>query len=417
GSLFSHMLGFVNGEPRAYYGVEENYDDYLRAVDPPFFRSNLGVQVAYSRLPEAWQSVLPSSTGQDIVLTVDRRVQSLVSKVLAEAIGTYQAQSGTIIVMEPSTGAILAMVSLPSYDPNRYGVTNDTVLADPAVSRQYEPGSVFKIVTMSAGIDAGLITADTVLTDSLKMEVGGQTIQNSDKRSHGQVDIRETLVRSLNIPTAQVALQLQESLFYQYVKRFGFGQKTEVDLANESPGTVKVPGDLLWSKSDLATNAFGQGLAVTPLQMATATAVIANGGMLVRPHVVDARVFRGRVLKPDTDPVRRVLKPETASQMTDLMISVVEQGAPGAYVRGYTVAGKTGTAQIAVEGGYSPTDTIHSFVGFAPAWSPKFVILVKLDKPKANSWAVNTAAPTFGKLARELLRTMHVPPEQIANQP
>lgn len=417
GSLAAHMLGFVNGEPKAYYGVEQYYDNYLRKLDSAFFRSYDENLVFYNQLPAGWRETLPSSVGQDLVLTIDRRLQYLTERALSEAIGRYQAESGTIIVMDPDSGAILAMASLPAYDPNQYGGTNALVLADPAISKQYEPGSVFKIITMAAGIDAGLITPDTVLTDTLSIEVGDREIYNSVRRSYGPVTIRQALVLSLNIPTAKVALQLEETRFYQYIRRFGFGQLTEVDLANEGPGSVKTPGDSLWSRSDLATNAFGQGLAVTPMQMATATCVIANGGMLVRPHVVDSMVFRGRLVPPDTTPVRRVIQPEAAAAVADMMVSVVEEGSTTAQVPGYTVAGKTGTAQVAIQGGYHPTATIHSFVGFVPAEDPAFVALVKLDVPKAYPWADGTAAPTFARLAADLLRVLRIAPEQIAKRP
>lgn len=417
GSLAAHLLGFVNGEPRAYYGIEERYDGYLRSMSSSFFSSYQENQTFYQQLPAGWRETLPSRVGQDLVLTIDRRVQYITERVLSEAIGQYEAKSGTIIVMNPRTGAILAMASLPAYDPNQYGATNTQVLADPAISRQYEPGSVFKIVTMAAGIDAGVITPDTVLTDTLSIEVGDRQIYNSVRRSYGPVTIRQALVLSLNIPTAKVALELEEARFYQYIQRFGFGQLTEIDLANEGPGAVKAPGDTLWSRSDLATNAFGQGLAVTPLQMATATCVIANGGMLVRPHVVDTMVFRGRLAQPDTAPVRRVIKPAAAEAVADMMISVVEEGSSAARVPGFTVAGKTGTAQVAIQGGYHPTATIHSFVGFVPAEEPAFVALVKLDEPSAYPWADGTAAPTFARLASQLLPVLRVAPEGIANRP
>jgi cell division protein FtsI/penicillin-binding protein 2 len=306
------------------------------------------------------------------------------------------------------------MANLPAYDANQFGLTNADLLLNPAVAKQYEPGSVFKIITFASGIDAGVIEPDTVMTDTFSIEIGDRQIYNSAQRTYGKVTVEEALVRSLNIPTAEIALKLEESRFYQYVRRFGFGELTEVDLANESPGTVKVPGNPLWSRSDLATNSFGQGLAVTPLQMAVATAIIANGGLQVRPHVVDAMVFKGKVVHPVTDPVRRVIGAEAARQVADMMVSVVEQGSPAARVAGYTVAGKTGTAQVAIEGGYSLTETIHSFVGFLPVEDPQFVVLVKLDVPKTHPWADSTAAPTFARLAGELLRIWHIPPPQVA---
>lgn len=416
-SLGAHLVGFVNDEPRAYYGVEQYYEDYLRMVEAPFFRAEASTLAAYQQLAPALQNVLPSPVGQDLILTVDRRIQYMLHRELAEALGEYGAESGTIIVMNPHTGAILGMVSLPTYDPNRYAQAKPEVLADPAISKQYEPGSVFKIVTVASGLDAGVITPSTTFTDTESLEVGGRTIFNWDRLGRGSLTVREALVASRNIPMARVALELGSSVFYQYVRRFGFGQLTEVDLANEGPGTVKVPGDPLWSSSDLATNAFGQGLAVTPLQMATATAVIANGGLLVRPHVVDSMMFRGRMISPDKTPVRRVIQPETASTLKDMMVDVVEEGATAARVLDYAVAGKTGTAQVPIQGGYHPTQTIASFVGFAPADDPQFVVLVKLDKPKTFSWAVNTAAPTFSEVVNELVYLLNVPPTRTASRP
>lgn len=419
GSLASHLLGFVNSEPQAYYGVEEKYDNYLRSLSDSFFASDPQHQAFYTSLPAAWQQTMPSNVAQDLVLTIDRRIQVITEQVLLGAIVTYQAKGGTIIVMNPYTGAIMAMASYPNYDPNRFGKADIETLADPAISKQYEPGSVFKIVTMAAGIDAGLITPESTLNDSPSIEVGDRTIYNSEQRTYGLVTARQALILSLNIPTAEVALQLTESRFYQYVQRFGFGQLTEVDLANEGPGSVKTPGDAIWSRSDLATNAFGQGIAVTPLQMATATCVIANGGVLIKPHIVDSMVFRGRLIHPDTEPVRRVIKTSTAKAVTDMMTSVVadDMGTPAAQVPGYTVAGKTGTAQIATEYGYHPTDTIHSFVGFVPAEKPAFVALIKLDVPRAYAWADGTAAPTFAQLAKQILPLIGVPPQETASLP
>ncbi|MCS6845416.1 MAG: penicillin-binding protein 2 [Caldilineales bacterium] len=417
GPLTAHLIGFVNEMPQAYYGVEEKYTEYLRRAGDPFFQSSPSARQAYDRLPPAWRRFLPSAVGQDLVLTVDRRVQYATEQALGEAIGRYGATSGTAIVMDPYTGWILAMVSLPSYDPNRYNTTNTAVLADPAISVPYEPGSVLKVVTMAAGIDAGLITPDTIITDTQTLEFGGRIIQNWDRSGLGPITVRQALIRSRNVPTAQVAIGLGESLFYQYLSRFGFGQLTEVDLANEVPGTLKRPGDPQWSRSDLATNSFGQGLAATPLQVVTAVASIANGGQLVRPRVVQAMVYRGQVIEQPRTVVRRTVKPETAETVRRMMVDVVEQGTRSARVPGYTVAGKTGTAQIAIEGRYHPTQTIHSFVGFVPAENPQLVILVKLDKPRTHAWAESTAAPTFAELVRQLVYLLNIPPSQVANRP
>lgn len=418
GPLTAHLIGFVNERPQAYYGVEEKYTDYLRPANgSPFFQSAPGVQAAYNRLPWEWRRYLPSPVGQDLVLCVDRRVQYAAEQVLSDAIGRYRADSGTIVVIEPDTGCLLAMVSLPTYDPNRYSTSNPAVLADPAISRQYEPGSVIKVFTMAAGIDAGLITPDTVITDTNTLEYGDRTIQNWDRSGLGPITVREALIKSRNVPTAQVAIRLGESLFYQYLSRFGFGHLTEVDLANESPGTLKRPGDPLWSRSDLATNSFGQGMAATPLQVVAAVASIANGGQLLQPRVVRTMLYRGQVIERPRTVVRRTVKPETAAAVRAMMVDVVEQGTRSARVPGYTVAGKTGTAQIAIEGRYHPTETIHSFVGFLPAENPQLAILVKLDKPRTHAWAESTAAPTFAELARYLVYLLNIPPAPVANRP
>jgi cell division protein FtsI/penicillin-binding protein 2 len=342
-------------------------------------------------------------------------VQWIAEDELQRAMSLYKAKAGTIIVMDPMTGEVLAMANAPAFDPNEFNKAEPSALINPAVNAQYEPGSVFKIITAAAALDAGVITPTQKLTDTGSIAVGQRVILNSDRAGYGQVDMTEALARSLNVITAQWALALGQRQFYQYVERFGFGKVTEIDLAGEIYGLVKKPGMENWSPADLGTNSFGQGLAVTPIQMANATAAIANGGKLMRPHVVKARVLDGRVQMTEPTVLGVAIRPETAKELTDILVAVVEQGNQAAGVPGYRVAGKSGTAQIPTEQGYTEDDTIVTFTGFAPADDPRFVILVKLERPdpSISRWAGYTAAPTFAQVASRLFDYYSIPPDNI----
>lgn len=413
GSLAAHVLGFVNAVGQGFYGVEGFYNDLLEGEEG----------VLHGEL-DPWGEIIPIGEsrwsppreGRSLVLTIDRDVQFMVEQELAAAIERYQAQSGTVIVMDPNTGAILAMASYPAYDPNTfYEVEDERLFTDPASGDHYEPGSVFKVITLAAGLDAGLITPDTPFFDSGSIEVGGRVIQNWDRRGHGNVTVTDVLVLSLNTGAAHVSTSLGAEQFYTYVRRFGFGLRTDVELAGEVPGTVRVPGDPEWHESDLGTNAFGQGLAVTPLQMITAVSAVANHGLLPRPYVVAQIIDQERVIS--TRPyLQQAISPEAAQQMTEMMVAVVEQGAKLAAVPGYRIAGKTGTAQMPIPGGYDPNSTIASFVGFAPADDPQFIVLVKIVKPQTSPWGSEVAAPVFKRIAEQLFLMMNIPPDNVRQQ-
>ena len=363
--------------------------------------------------------VVFADSGSELVLTVDRNIQAMAEEELARSVAEYQAEGGTIIVMDPRTFGILAMASLPDYDPGKYYDFVDRSpppFEDPAISYQYEPGSVFKIVTVAAALDSGTATPDTVYYDGGEIEVGGQVIMNASRRAYGNQTITQALVESLNVGMAWLSTKMGADTFYQYVWGFGFGQPTGVDLEGEVPGQVWLPGDYEhWHDSNLGTNSFGQGLAVTPLQMATAVATVANDGTRLRPHIVarrtdpDGTVF---VSRPVTE--GQPISAETARQLTEMMVQVVEEGAEKAKVDGYRVAGKTGTAQIPIPGGYDKESTIASFAGFGPVDDPQFVILIKLDRPKTSAWAIDTAAPAFSRLASRLFVALGIPPEDAA---
>jgi cell division protein FtsI (penicillin-binding protein 3) len=408
--LAAHVLGFVNLLCDGGYGLEGYHDSLLKGTGAiPEGR----VYHRGEAMPFAFHQLALPQDGTHLVLTLDRNIQYLVEKELAKAVHDYQADSGTIIVMDPKTGAILAMANYPSYDPNRFYEVPMELYMNPAVSHQYEPGSVFKILTMAAGLDAGVITRDSTFYDSGAMEVGGIIIQNPDRRAHGLVTMTDILAYSLNVGIAYVSTSLGEETFYAYLKRFGCGDHTGIDLEGEVAGTVKEPGSEDWYRSDLGTNSFGQGVAVTPLQMITAVAAVANRGSLMKPHVVERIVDDRGVFVTQPTKVRQVVSTQTAEQLTDMLVEAVERGAEMAAVPGYDIAGKTGTAQIPVGDHYDPELTIASFVGYAPADDPRFITLVKIDKPRLDPWGAEVAAPVFKTIAERLFVLMDIPPDSI----
>jgi cell division protein FtsI/penicillin-binding protein 2 len=416
GRFASHLLGFCNVEDKCFYGVEAFYDPMLRPpeVEPEDEIGPIDEEVLWAGPP-----VVFPDTGAELVLTIDRNIQVLAEQELARSVAEYQAEGGTIIVMDPRTFGILAMASLPDYDPGRYYDYFDRSpppFEDPAISQQYEPGSVFKIVTVAAALDSGLVTPDTVYYDGGEIEVGGQVIKNASRRAYGNQTITDALVESLNVGMAWLSTRMGPDTFYRYVWDFGFGQSTGIDLAGEVPGQVWQPSDYeYWHDSNLGTNSFGQGLAVTPLQMVTAVATVANDGTRLRPHIVARRTTPdGTVYVSQPVVEGQPISPETARLLTEMMGQVVEEGAEEARVDGYRVAGKTGTAQIPIPGGYDREGTIASFAGFGPVDDPQFVILIKLDRPKTSAWAVDTAAPAFSRLASRLFAVMGIPPEGAA---
>jgi cell division protein FtsI/penicillin-binding protein 2 len=414
GQLASHLLGFVRAEGLGSYGVEEYYQAYLNPRSGVGLRGKLSSDL--TTLPEPVRRFVPSMGGKDLVLTIDTGIQWIAEEELKKALDRYRASSGSIIVMEPHTGALLALANYPTYDPNQYSSETDySRFIDPAVSLLYEPGSIFKIVTMAAALDTGVITPTKVYTDNGSFVVGSRLVFNSNRIGYGRVSATDALARSLNVVTAQIAVEMGADQFYRYVERFGFTQPTEIDLADEVRGLVKQPGNPNWSLSDLGTNSFGQGLAITPMGMINATAAIANGGHLMRPYIVQARVEGDRVQWTEPTLVRPVLKAETARTLVAMMVETVRTGNEAAGVAGYRIAGKSGTAQIPGEGGYLRDQTIVSFVGFAPADDPRFVVLVKLDRPDPgiSIWATHTAAPVFAQVTRRLFDYLGIPPDEV----
>lgn len=416
--LASHLLGML-AKPgdsswlEGFYGLEGYYDNFLRQ------RGGVGIlskpDGTIGDLADDVRRYLPSPAAKDLVLTIDRTVQWIIEDELQKGLRKYRAQSGTIIVMDPATGAVLGMANWPGYDPNALARADVNAFANTAISAQYEPGSVFKVITAAAALDTGVVTATQILTDTGSISVGDRVILNSSRAAWGAVDMTAALARSLNVITAQWALLLGANNFYRYVERFGFGQVTEIDLAGEFYGLIKTPRSARWSQSDLGTNSFGQGLAVTPIQMINAVASIANGGKLMRPYVVEARVDGDTIQYTKPTVMSLTMKPETARELTRILVDVMNQGNVAAGVAGYDIAGKSGTAQIPTEAGYTEDETIVTFVGYAPADAPKFVMLVKMDRPdpSISPWANYTAAPVFAQATRRLFDYYNIPPDNI----
>lgn len=409
--LMCHVLGYVTLEGVGGNGIEGYYQQDLAGAE------------ASANVPNS--PLLPQTTviareGADLVLTIDRNVQFLVERHLQEAMVEHGAVSGEIIVMDPRTGAIVAMASMPCYSPNDLFENYETLeplLVNPLVSIQYEPGSVMKLITMAAALDSGTVTPNTTYNDTGAITVGGHTSYNWDRGAYGTVDMTTLLSKSLNVGAATIATWMGQDVFYDYFQRFNFGRPTGIDMLGESGGEMNLPGRPGFFEDYLATNSYGQGIATTPLQMTAAIAALANNGYLMQPYLVQEIHDSSGVHVHEPTVLSQVISPETAQTLTTMAVTAVNQEVPTAQVPGYTVAGKTGTAQIYEESGfYHPTDVIGSFVGWLPAEAPEIVVLVKLDRPTSAPWGSQTAAPAFAKLAKELVVLLDIPPDEIRLQ-
>ena len=405
GSLAGHVIGFVIDDgTKGAMGVEGSYNESLagRVLDQTV--SNIPFD-----LPEEAPT---EQRGQDVILTIDRDIQFWVESELFLAINDTGATRGTVIVMDPKNGDILAMASYPDFDPNNFNDIEDPdLLRNPAISDTYEPGSVMKVMTVASALEKGTISPDWVYNDQGRLELGGIVIENWDKNAYGVVDVSQILIRSLNIGATSIALEMGTDDFYSMMRSFGVGQLTGIDLFAEQNGILKVPGDSDWSESDLGTNSFGQGVSVTPLQMTTMFAAIANDGIMRQPRIVKQIITKDGIQVAQPTTIRRVISAETANIVTDMMVRTVNEGIPQAILPGYTIAGKTGTAEIPTAIGYED-DSIVTFAGFLPADDPEVVIFVKLDRPDGY-WGSQVAAPVFKRLADRLVILLEIPVDDV----
>jgi cell division protein FtsI/penicillin-binding protein 2 len=410
-SLAANVIGFVNREGRGYFGIEEKYNSVL-AGNP--------VQTLVPTDPNLAFEIPQAMNGATLVLTLNRDLQASTEKILDSALVTYGAQRGTIVVMDPRNGEILAMASTPRMNLNQfweYGNIYDKASQfNPAISMPYEPGSVMKVLTMAAALDTGTVLPQTSYLDTGAIIVGGVTIQNWDQQPWGEQNMVGCLQHSLNVCMAHVSTMMGAGNFYRYMNNFSFGHLTGIDLAGESAGRLKIPGDADWYPVDLGTNAFGQGVTTTPIQMMMAASAAANKGKMVIPHTLYAMVRDGREYRSPAQFGGSPISEQTAATLSEMLAVSLESEASLALVPGYRVAGKTGTAQIPVNGYYDSTQTNTSFIGWGPVDDPRFMIYVWLERPSASIWGSETAAPVFSEVAQQAVLLLDIPPDFVRQQ-
>ncbi len=404
--ITSHLTGFIgySGDDRVgQYGLEGYWEKTLAGE-----AGSIGA---------AGDDVREARNGDTLVLTIDRTIQHTVCKKLEAAVEKHGADSGTVIIVQPDTGAILAMCTAPGFDANHYADADIVHYANAAISSQYEPGSVVKTLTLSAGLDKKLITPDTTYEDKGSVRIGKYTIRNAENKTYGVQTMAKVLEESINTGAMYVAGLLGTNSFREYMEHFGLGEETGIELQGESKGDI----DSLHEKGDIysATASFGQGISMTPLQLVLAYAAIANEGVLMKPYLVD-EIRKANGFNEQTKPKeeRQLISADAARTMKAMLVNVVRKGhGKRAAVKGYYVGGKTGTAQIPLPDrpGYDPSRHIGTFVGMAPITKPAFVMLTKIDVPRDVQFAESSAAPLFGDIAAFLLHYYRIPPDDVGN--
>ncbi|MBI5467426.1 MAG: penicillin-binding protein 2 [Candidatus Kerfeldbacteria bacterium] len=403
------FVGYAGDEKAGRYGLEQYYNKELAGAQGFIKAQKDASGQLIATAAQAWQ---PAVDGSDLLLTIDRTIQYEACRQLDEAVQKHGADSGSVVIVQPKTGAVLAMCGAPDFNPNAYNEVADAkTFLNPSTQIPYEPGSVFKALTMAAALNEGKVTPETTYTDTGEVKIGSFTIKNSDSKAHGVQTMTQVLEESLNTGAIYAMNQIGAKTFAQYVKAFGFGQATNVDVA-ESEGNIA--GPLTHKDIYATTGSFGQGLTVTPLQLAMAYASLSNGGHLMQPYIVEqVRRPDGTTIKTEPHEIRQVISAQTSATISAMLVNVVENGhGKRAGVPGYYVAGKTGTAQIPdpKTGKYLPELTIGTFAGYAPVEDPAFVMAVQLVKPRDVQFAESSAAPLFGSLAKFLMLYFHLPP-------
>jgi cell division protein FtsI/penicillin-binding protein 2 len=408
-TLGANILGFVNREGTGMFGVEAEYNDLLAGAPQSMWMTLDPYQV--TEIPQL-------KAGADLVLTIDREIQAAAEEVLEDALDDSGADGGVILVMDPNTGEMLAIASTPRLDPNEFwnyaDVFVDSTPYNRAISQDYEPGSVFKVLTMASALDGGAVTPETEFVDTGVIQIGGITIHNWDWGAWGPQNMEGCMAHSLNVCLTWIATELGAGDFYKYLQNFGLGRVTGIDLAAEAAGRLKLPGDTDWYEADLGTNSFGQGVAVTPIQMVMAISSVANGnGEMMVPHVMRSMVRDGFQYTPTPQVVGQPISAETARILTEMLTSSLESESSDALVEGYRIAGKTGTAEVPTPTGYSTSATNASFVGWGPVGDPRFLVYVWLEKPQSSPWGSVVAAPVFHDMVERLVVLMGIPPEGV----
>lgn len=407
GPLLSHVLGFAGMDGEGLEGIERRYESQLRGEKRVVVlqRDALGRTV----FPKGLAEQSPAS-GHNLILTIDEVIQYITEKELDEAVTRTNAKSGTMIVLDPQTGALLALAVSPRFDPNAVAAIGPDRWRNRALTDAYEPGSTMKAIVAAAAIEERVMNPNTmVFAENGRMTVSNTVIHDHEKL--GWLTFAQVIQKSSNIGSAKVGMALGDQRLYRYLQAFGFGQRTEIDLPGEASGLVKPPRE--WGRRSLASISMGQEIGVTPIQMVTAIAAIANGGVLMKPYVVsEIQDAHGRTVKQILPQVkRRVVSPETARTVTAILEGVVTDGTGGkAAIPGFRVAGKTGTAQKIDPrtGRYSTTQFVGSFVGFTPADNPRLAMIVVIDEPHGEAWGGTVAAPVFRRVGEQVLNYLGV---------
>lgn len=411
---YSHILGFVgkdtNGETKGYFGVEGFYDGDLRGVDGFVVQES---SAGGSPIFFGEYSSYDALNGGNLTLTIDRVMQNISYESIKNAVEKFGAESGTIIIVNPRTGAIQALANYPTYSPANYSFhysEDANVFINKAVSSTYEPGSVIKALTMAAALDSKAVSTNTTVMDSGPEYYSGHKVDNWDGKHHGEISMAEVLQLSNNIGAAKVGFRVGSENLHKYFTNFGLNRKLGVDLEGEESGTITNPDT--WYDIDLASASFGQGISTTPLQVVMAFGAIANDGVLMKPYIVEKMVKDGRTIENKPIELNRVLSKETSETMVLLLTKAVSDGEAKYFVSDkYYVAGKTGTAQIAENGEYLADKTNATFVGFLPSYKD-FVMLVKLEKPSSSVYASETAVPVWMEVSEGIATYLSLPPDK-----
>lgn len=406
-SASAHILGFVgsnsSGRPTGYFGIEGFYNRELSGSTGVLTQEKdaFGLPILNGTFLKK-----DAVSGFSLTLTIDRTVQHIVETQLKKDVEKYGAKSGSVVIMDPKTGKVLSMAAFPNYDPGEFSKFPREYYKNPIVGDTYEPGSTFKVLVMAAGINEGLVKPDTKC-DICEgpLQVSGNTIRTWNNKYKKDSSMTEVIIHSDNTGMVYVSRKLGLDKMYDYIHDFGFSNLTGIDLQDEVSPEIR--DKKLWREIDIATASFGQGIAVTPIQMVRAVSAIANGGKLMEPHIVDSIEINNKKTAIKPKQIGSPISEDAARQTIGMMVDAVDKGESQFYkkklgVSDYKIAGKTGTAQIPVKGHYDPNKTVASFVGFAPADDPKFVMLVKFDEPTSSIFGADTAAPTFFAIAKQL---------------
>lgn len=412
-SMAAHVLGFVGkndaGEDVGYFGVEGALNDELsgKADNRLVFTDALG-----RALPGQDLTRNRLIDGRDVVLTIRRDLQNLAEAELARGIRKYGAASGEIIMVEPDTGKILALATWPKYDPYSYFVSETSIYKNPSIINTYEPGSTFKVLTVAAALDAGLISPETTCPNcAVPRVIAGHTIKTWNEEYHPNITMVDALAKSDNVAMIYISDLLGKDRLVDYIKKFGIGEPLKIDLQDDT----KTPFPSKWGPVEVATASFGQGISTTSLQLMRAVGAIANGGKLMRPMIVEKVIDHQLDKTIDIEPIieRQVISPTAAATAAQMMIYSAHHGeAQWTVSKHYTVAAKTGTSQVAVNGKYDENKTIASFIGFAPPEHPKVLMLVKLNEPTTSIWAAETAAPLWYSVAEKAFLLLDIPADR-----